>query len=90
MLHPRILRTTPHKNGISSRQLEHSLGVTYKTAWPWAHPLSAKPYVRALTALQATVIILVEVDETFIGHDKTIKPKRGMKGIKKAPYLVRG
>ncbi len=51
------------KNGVSAKELERQLGVTYKTAWRMAkqvRQLFAEPYVDKLTGV-------VEIDETYIG-----------------------
>ena len=53
---------TSTRNGVSAKELERQLGVTYKTAWRMGHQL------RKLMA-QGTGILsgIVEVDEVFIG-----------------------
>ena len=67
------------KKGISANQLHRILGVTLKTAWFMGHRIreamrdgDLSPFGSAGGA--------VEVDETFIGHDHTIKPKGQLKG----------
>jgi len=67
------------KKGISANQLHRTLGVTLKTAWFMGH--------RIREAMRSGDITpfgngggAVEVDETFIGHDRTIKPKGEKKG----------
>ena len=67
------------KKGISSNQLHRTLGVTLKTAWFMSH--------RVREAMRDDTMPnfgsgggIVEVDETFIGHDKTIKPKGEKRG----------
>lgn len=67
------------KKGISAKQLERSLGVTYKTAWFMAHRLR-EAMCDGNPGLLGGGGKTVEVDETFIGRDKTIKPKRQKKG----------
>ena len=61
---------TASKKGISAHQLHRTLEVTYKTAWFMEH--------RILEAMRSGDLApfgsdggIVEVDETFIGHDKT-------------------
>lgn len=62
------------KKGISAHQLHRVLEVTYKTAWFMAHRLR-----EAMRSGEFDVMGgdggIVEVDETFIGHDKAVKPK---------------
>lgn len=67
------------KKGISSNQLHRTLGITLKSAWFMSH--------RIREAMREGNLLTfgsgggtVEVDETFIGHDKTIKPKGQKKG----------
>ena len=67
------------KKGISSNQLHRTLGVTLKTAWFMSH--------RIREAMRSGDLFpfgsgggIVEIDETFIGHDKTIKPEGEKKG----------
>src|SRR3990172_7248112 len=67
------------KKGFSANQLHRTLGVTLKTAWFLGHRIreamregDLAPFGRHGGA--------VEVDETFIGHDRTIKPKGMKKG----------
>lgn len=70
---------TSSKKGVSAHQLHRGLEVTYKTAWFLAH--------RIREAMRSGDFApfgggggIVEVDETFIGHDRTIKPKGQKKG----------
>ncbi len=74
-----IFLVASSKKGVSSNQLHRMLGVSLKSAWFMSH--------RIREAMQSDDFALfgdsggvVEVDETFIGRDKTIKPdgeKRG-------------
>ena len=70
---------TASKKGFSAHQLHRTLGVTYKTAWFMFHRLREAMRTGELAAFGADGGV-VEVDETFIGHDKTIKPKHSKKG----------
>src|SRR5690349_6430260 len=67
------------KKGVSSNQLHRTLGVTLKTAWFMSHRLREAMRDGALDVFGGDGGI-VEVDETFIGHDKTIKPKGEKRG----------
>ena len=70
---------TASKKGFSAHQLHRTLGVTYKTAWFIAHRLREAMRSGDLAPFGVGGGV-VEVDETFIGHDKTIKPKHSKKG----------
>lgn len=67
------------KKGISAKQLERMLGVTYKTAWFMAHrireAMSDKP-----NTLLGSGGGTVEADETYWGNDKRGKAAAGYKG----------
>lgn len=74
------------RSGISAKQLERELGVTYKTAWRMFNQLRILMADLDLTPLDGTV----EVDETFIGgkggnrryvRDFNEKPKEVVMGM---------
>ena len=67
------------KKGMSAHQLHRTIGVTYKTAWFMFHRIR-EAMRDDDSALFGTDGGTVEVDETFIGHDRTIKPKGEKKG----------
>ncbi len=67
------------KKGVSSKQLERTLGVTYKTAWFMSHRIREAMKEDTFGPVGGEGKT-VEVDETFIGRDKTLKPKRTKKG----------
>lgn len=67
------------KKGISAHQLHRTLEVTYKTAWFMAHRIREAMRSGDLAPFGGAGGI-VEVDETFIGNDRTIKPKGEKKG----------
>jgi len=68
-----LMSTT--KTGISAKQLERELGVTYKTAW------RIFKEIRKLMAENVSPLIgLVEVDETYIGGKRVGKRGRGASG----------
>ena len=67
------------KKGTSAHQLHRTIGVTYKTAWFMFHR------IREAMRNDDPVSFgggggTVEVDETFIGRDKSKKPKGTKKG----------
>lgn len=67
------------KKGLSSNQLHRMLGVTLKSAWFLSHRIRESMRSGDLAQFGANGGV-VEVDETYIGHDKTIKPKGVKKG----------
>lgn len=70
---------TSSKKGVSAHQLHRMLEVTYKTAWFLAHRIREAMRSGDLTPFGSGGGI-VEVDETFIGTDRTIKPHGEKKG----------
>ena len=62
------------KKGISSNQLHRTLSVTLKTAWFMSHRIREAMRSGDLFPFGSRGGI-VEIDETFIGHDKTVKPE---------------
>ena len=67
------------KKGISAHQLHRVLEVTYKTAWFMAHRLREAMTTMGMEPMGGEGVT-VEVDETFIGRDKSIKPDHEKKG----------
>ncbi len=67
------------KKGVSSNQLHRTLGVTLKTAWFMSHRIREAMRNDDLANFGSGGGV-VEVDETYIGHDTSIKPKREKKG----------
>ncbi len=67
------------KKGISSNQLHRTLGVTLKTAWFMSHRIREAMRSGDLAPMGGGGGI-VEVDETFIGNDRTKKPYGVKKG----------
>ncbi len=66
------------KSGISAKQLERELGVSYKTA----HRMFKK--IRLLMAEEHSMLNgIVEIDETFVGGKGRIGQKNGMGELKK-------
>lgn len=72
-----IFLVASSKKGVSSNQLHRSLGITLKSAWFLSHRIREAMRDGNLAPFGSGGGV-VEVDETFIGRDKTIKPK-GMK-----------
>lgn len=64
------------KKGVSAKQLERTLEVTYKTAWFLAHRIREAMRSGDLTPFGSEGGY-VEVDETFIGMDPDNKPVEG-------------
>ena len=74
-----IFLMSSSKKGISSNQLHRTLGVTLKTAWFMSHRIREAMRSGDLSPMGGNGGV-VEVDETFIGHDKTVKPRGQKKG----------
>jgi transposase-like protein len=70
---------TSSKKGISAHQLHRVLEITYKSAWFLAHRIREAMREGDLTPF-GTGGGIVEIDETFIGVDRTVKPKGEKKG----------
>ena len=68
------------KKGVSAHQLHRVLEVTYKTAWFLAHRIREAMRDGELDVPFGSGGGIVEVDETFIGNDRTVKPKGEKKG----------
>ncbi len=80
------------KKGISTHQLHRMLGVTLKTAWFLSHRIREAMRSGDLAPMGGAGGI-VEVDETFIGNDRDVKPKgekrgRGYAHKHKVPSLI--
>lgn len=67
------------KKGISSNQLHRTLGVTLKTAWFMSHRIREAMRSNDLSPFGEDGGV-VEIDETFIGNDRTVKPEGVKKG----------
>lgn len=70
---------TSSKKGISAHQLHRVLEITYKSAWFLAHRIREAMRDGDLAPFGGNGGV-VEVDETFIGNDRSIKPKGEKKG----------
>ena len=67
------------KKGISAHQIHRILEITYKSAWFMMHRIREAMRSGELAPLGGDGGV-VEVDETFIGNDRSIKPKHQKKG----------
>jgi transposase-like protein len=67
------------KKGISSNQLHRTLGITLKAAWFMSHRIREAMKDLGFEPMGADGGV-VEVDETYIGHDFSIKPKGEKRG----------
>ena len=74
-----IFLVASSKKGISSNQLHRMLGVSLKSAWFMSHRIREAMRSGDFAQFGAGGGV-VEVDETYIGHDKTIKPKGEKRG----------
>jgi transposase len=68
---------TSTRCGISAKQLERELGVTYKTAWRMAHEI--RKHMAAVDG-EEPLSGVVEVDETMVGGHRPGPPGRGALG----------
>lgn len=66
------------KKGISAKQLERMLGVSYKTAWFMAHRIREAMTPASYTKMGGPGSV-VEADETYWGNNKAAKVQRGAK-----------
>ena len=73
-----IFLVASSKKGVSSNQLHRALGITLKSAWFMSHRI--REAMRSGGPLFGIGGGFVEVDETYIGHDHSIKPKGQKKG----------
>ena len=71
-----IVLMAASKKGISAHQLHRTLEVTYKAAWFMEHRVREAMRSGHLAPFGAGGG-MVEIDETFIGHDKAKQVKRG-------------
>jgi hypothetical protein len=74
-----IFLVASSKKGVSSNQLHRMLGISLKSAWFMSHRIREAMRGGDFALFGANGGV-VEVDETFIGHDKNIKPKGQKRG----------
>jgi transposase-like protein len=74
-----IFLISSSKKGISSNQLHRTLGITLKSAWFMSHRIREAMRDNGIELFGSGGGV-VEVDETFIGHDRTVKAKDVKKG----------
>jgi transposase-like protein len=70
---------TCSKKGVSAHQLHRILEITYKSAWFMAHRIREAMRGGSFDVFGGEGGV-VEVDETFIGNDRSVKPKGEKKG----------
>lgn len=77
------------KKGISAKQLQREIGVTYKTAWRMLHKIRE---AMSNTDMNKAFEAIVEIDETYIGrrprkrNGESVPLKRG-RGTNKTPVV---
>jgi transposase-like protein len=75
---------TATRNGVSAKELERQLGVTYKCAWRIGHQLRQLMSARAKAMKPGPLEGHVEVDEAFVGGKKSNTKRRRMPKDSKA------
>lgn len=66
---------TATRNGVSAKELQRQLGVTYKTAWRMGHEI--RKLMGERNKLKEPLSGHVEIDETYIGGKATGKGRHG-------------
>ncbi|BCX48152.1 transposase [Haloferula helveola] len=69
---------TTTRNGVSAKELQRQLGVTYKTAWRMGHEIRKH---MAWVDGDPTLAGTVEVDETYVGGKTTSAKRWDNKGV---------
>src|SRR5207302_282300 len=90
-LHKWVLAThllCASKKGMSSKQLERMLGVTYKTAWFMSHRIRKAMETRHREPLGGKGKV-VEADETYFGSKSRKAPKASMCAASRIPTRLR-
>src|SRR5690349_2806164 len=67
------------KKGVSTNQLHRTLGITIKSAWFMSHRIREAMKDGGMELFGGDGGV-VEVDETYIGHDYKVKPKGEKRG----------
>jgi len=77
-----IYLMTSTRNGVSAKEIQRQLGVTYKCAWRMGHQ------IRLLMQSSGNVLSgVVEIDETYIGGDRKNKSKKIREASKIKGYM---
>ena len=79
-----VFRMSQSKCGVSAKQIQREIGVTYKTAWRMCHLIRT-----CLGSDHTTLFGTVEIDETYVGG-KPRKVKRNPTSPKKKKVSKRG
>jgi transposase-like protein len=77
-----IFLASQSKNGVSAKELERALGVTYKTAFRMAHKIKS-----LMTQGPSMLSGTVEVDETWVGGENT---RQGRGSARKNKSIIVG
>ena len=75
-----IYLMTSMRNGVSGKELQRTLGVTYKCAWRIGHQLRLLMAARAESQTPSPMSGHIEVDETYVGGKHPGTRGRGAKG----------
>lgn len=74
---------TATRNGVSAKELQRQLGVTYKCAWRIGHQLRDLMAARDKSNTPDKLSGHVEIDETYVGGRKRIGPKHTKRTAKR-------
>jgi len=73
-----IYLMTSTRNGVSGKELERQLGVTYKTAWRMGHQIR-----KLMTSGSDLMTGVIEADETYVGGNAGNKHKKEREALSK-------
>lgn len=78
---------TATRNGVSAKELQRQLGVTYKCAWRIGHQLRGLMAARAASQNPEPMTGHVEIDETYVGGKARLRGKSELRKRWSGPHL---